>query len=160
MDNKEKENKVWHRIKNVVHVITGLAVVIALILSSFTIYCQFFRKSYELKVSVFGTGSDNLENVIPVDVAFMNGGNQSAIITEVSMILPLTSSASGSSNLNLIWCKDNHGKSVENIVLKPGEIISEKIYFVFKPEKARLNVSEFGQTKSNLFIHKTISLIH
>lgn len=94
-------SKIWIKIKKE-PVITSIVAVLALVLSSINT-CQSYKKSFELKASVLGISRVIKENNFVYDIAFINNGNQHSTISDVSMILPMTSPDTKSFRVRLPW---------------------------------------------------------
>jgi len=135
-----KRRKLWDKlISLLIWVLKKLPTIIAIVFSSITLYYQFFWKSCDINALVTGKLLDKecsqLEDAFTIDIAFMNNGNQYAIISKVSMILPLKSLDRGSIFAELYH---NTGNDIsEPIIVRPGEIIVRRFEFVYRGEKSK-----------------------
>mgnify|MGYP001582041731 CR=1 FL=1 len=140
----EKEARIWDRIKGVATIITGVISVIALLISSINLYYQFFKKSNDLKASIFPLNVQRLKfqiDTFTFTIAFVNGGNQSSLI---SNILLCFYPKDVSNHYQFIeWTRNDDGSSAQPIVMKPGEIILKGVVFDYKDDIKRF-LSDLG----------------
>lgn len=136
------------RIIGITNIITSLAAVIALVLSSITIYYQFIWVSHDLKVLVTGESLDKpnapLEDTFTINLAFINKGNQDTIVSKVSMVFPLQLPDAQNFFLAIPWY------GIGAVVIKPGEVLLKKAEFVYLSGKDR-------EGTVNLFLEKSIN---
>jgi len=111
--------------------ITIIVAGFALLLSGINTYYQFFYNSYQLKVSILGINSSKIKEAFDVNLAFINAGNQSAAISNASLILPMTSQDDDSFIIIPSNKKNENGSNLWPITLKPGEIITQKVTFIY-----------------------------
>lgn len=136
-----KRRKLWDKlISLLIWVLKKLPTIIAIVFSSITLYYQFFWKSCDINALVTGKLLDKecsqLEDAFTIDIAFMNNGNQYAIISKVSMILPLKLLDHGSIYTELRYnrCEND---SAWPVIVKPGEIVVKRFEFVYRGEKSK-----------------------
>ncbi len=112
--------------------ITIIVAGIALLLSGINTYYQFFYNSYQLKVSILDINSSKIKEAFDVNLAFINKGNQSAAISNASLILPMTLQDDDSFLKIPSNEKNENGSNLWPITLKPGEIITQKVTFIYR----------------------------
>jgi len=104
--------------------ITIIIAVLALILSGFSLYFQFFHKSNKLKALVvdFKCGDNDYNS----QIAFVNEGNQIAVIRNIHLAFPHPSEKSF---VYTSWSKEECGSTPTPIVVRPEEIVIKRIFW-------------------------------
>lgn len=113
-------------------IIIACFAVLAFGLSCLNTYYQFFWNSYQLKVSILDVNSSKIKDAFDVNLAFVNTGNHSAAISNASLISPITSQDDDRFIIIPSLKKDEKGSNVWPINLKPGEIITQKVTFIYR----------------------------
>lgn len=144
--------------------ITIIVAVIALSLSGINIYYQFFWNSYQLKVSILDVHSSKIKDAFNINLAFINTGNQSAAISSASIMLPMILQNDESFIKIPSHKKDEKGRNVWPITLKPGEIITQKATFIYRGNNEItisgpdiFNMRQMDSSKTKVFKDKEIN---
>lgn len=148
-------------------IIIAVIAVLAFALSCFNTYYQFFWNSYQLKVSILDVNSSKIKDAFDVSLAFVNTGNQSAAISNASLILPMTSQDDDSFIIIPSLKKDEKGSNVWPITLKPGEIITQKVTFIYRGNnEVRISgpdiskIRQMDSSKINVFKDEEVNKAH
>lgn len=112
--------------------ITIIVASLAILLSGINTYYQFFWNSYQLKVSILDIKTSKVKEAFDVNLAFINSGNHSVAISNASLILPMTSQDDDSFIIIPSQKKDEKNDNLWPITLKPKEIITQKVTFVYR----------------------------
>ena len=101
-----------------------LIALLALTISAFTAYFQFFQEKYDLRATI--ASGQSSEEQISYDIAFINSGNKNVIVTDISRFAGVdTDERTFTSFYEHPYLPTN----IDMFVLRSGEIIIKKVTF-------------------------------